>query len=123
VILADTSVWIDHLRIGESMLADLLDQGQVVIHPFVLGELSLGNLANRELVLGALADLPRVEMASDSEVLGFIETAGLYGLGIGYVDAHLLAATRLSPGVTLWTRDRRLRSSADAAQVTSFNDR
>ncbi len=110
--LVDTSVWVDHLRAGEPTLADMLVAGRVMIHPFVLGEVALGNLAGRDLVLGLLADLPAVTVASDTEVLRFIAAGGLFGLGIGYVDAHLLAAARLTPGMTLWTRDRRLQAAA-----------
>ncbi len=123
MILVDTSVWIDHLRAGEPALANLLDRGQVMIHPFILGELSLGNLAQRDLVLGSLANLPGVAVASDAEVLGFIGAARLHGRGIGYIDAGLLAAMRLTPGLTLWTRDRRLRAAAEIIGLVSYNDR
>jgi len=112
VILVDTSVWIDHLRAGNEMLRRLLDRGLVLGHPFVTGELALGNLRQREMILAALAALPQASLASDGEVLHFIEEHALYGFGIGYVDAHLLAAARLMPGPTLWTRDTRLRSAA-----------
>jgi hypothetical protein len=78
----------------------------------VLGEISLGNLTRRDEILGSLADLPAVAAANDTEVLGFIDRAKLHGLGIGYIDAHLLAAARLAPGVTIWTRDRRLKAAA-----------
>jgi predicted nucleic acid-binding protein len=122
VILVDTSVWVDHLRAGEPLLADLLDRGQVMIHPFVIGELSLGNLANRAVVLGLLADLPGVAVASDAEVLRFVDAARLYGLGIGYVDAHLLAAARLTPGVAIWTRDNRLSAAAETVGLGSRVD-
>lgn len=108
MILVDTSIWIDHLRQGDKALADLLDEAQVLVHPFVTGELALGNLRNRDEVLGALRSLPQAEMATEIEVLGFIEANGLAGTGIGYIDAHLLAAVRLSPGTALWTRDKRL---------------
>lgn len=108
MILVDTSVWIDHLRLNDERLAKWLRAGQVLAHPFVIGELALGNLRNRETVLDALKDLPRAMLASDDEVLRFIEQSGLFGLGIGYIDAHLLAAVRLSPGASLWTRDKRL---------------
>jgi predicted nucleic acid-binding protein len=113
MILVDTSVWVDHLRVGDAKLEVLLDQGRVAIHPYVLGELSLGNLAHRDIVLGSLAGLPNVMVASDAEVLGFVESAKLYGLGIGYIDAHLLAAARLTPGTSLWTRDKRLQTAAE----------
>jgi len=112
VILVDTSVWVDHLRAGDETLRGLLDRGFVLGHPFVTGELALGNLRQREIILAALAALPQASLASDGEVLHFIEAHALYGFGIGYVDAHLLAAARLMPGATLWTRDTRLRSAA-----------
>lgn len=108
MILVDTSIWIDHLRASDERLARLLDAGQVLAHPFVTGELALGNLRNRDAVLGALQDLPQVVMATESEVLRFIAQKGLFGLGIGYIDAHLLAAVLLTPGSLLWTRDKRL---------------
>lgn len=82
-------------------------------HPFVLGEIALGRLRDPDVVLGLLADLPQAVVAAEAEVLGFIRRHGLAGLGIGYVDAHLLAAARLTPDARLWTRDRRL---AEAAQ-------
>jgi predicted nucleic acid-binding protein len=74
----------------------------------VTGELALGNLQNRDAILGALQDLPQAPVATDAEVLGFITGNALHGMGIGYIDAHLLAATRLAPGAMLWTRDKRL---------------
>ena len=113
MILVDTSIWIDHLRKGEGRLAEALNAGRVLVHPFVIGELALGSLQQRDVVLGALMDLPRVEVATDEEVFAFIEDERLFSLGIGFVDAHLLAALRLTPGALLWTRDRRLRVVAD----------
>lgn len=108
MILVDTSVWIDHLRQGDPGLERLLNAGRVLAHPFVLGELALGSLRNRKAVLEALQDLPQACTATDAEVMNFIDREELYGLGIGYIDAHLLAATRLSHGTLLWTRDKRL---------------
>ncbi|MGE0210890.1 MAG: type II toxin-antitoxin system VapC family toxin [Parvibaculaceae bacterium] len=108
MILADTSVWIEHLRSGNAMLAKRLDRGAIWIHPFIAGEIALGNLRDRATVLEALDSLPAVTVATDREVRHFIETEFLAGRGIGYVDAHLLAAVRLTPGCRLWTRDRRL---------------
>ena len=113
MILVDTSVWIDHLRAGEAALAERLKAGQVLTHPFVIGELALGNLRGRETVLGALQDLPQASVASDREVLHFIERHALFGIGIGYIDAHLLAAVRLTPGSALWTHDKRLAAAAE----------
>jgi predicted nucleic acid-binding protein len=110
MILVDTSVWIDHLRSTEEELTQLLLRCQVMAHPFVIGELALGKLRQRNEVLHALQNLPQVPLATENEMLGFIEQNCLYGLGIGYIDAHLLAATHLAPGTTLWTRDKRLLS-------------
>jgi len=109
VILVDTSVWIDHLRAGDAHLAALLEAGRVVVHPFVIGEIALGNLSRRIDVLTALSDLPSAEMATDLEVLDLIERHSLFGRGIGYVDAHLVASARLTAGTSLWTRDKPLR--------------
>lgn len=108
MILVDTSVWIDHLRRHDAMLARLLGEGQVLAHPFVTGELALGNLRNRDTVVNALRDLPQAVVASDEEAIRFIERHALFGIGIGYIDAHLLASVRLTPGASLWTRDKRL---------------
>jgi predicted nucleic acid-binding protein len=112
MILVDTSVWVDHLRVKDKVLVDLLERGEVLGHPFVTGEIALGHLRQRRLVLDALAELPQSTVASDDEVLSFIERKSLSGLGIGYVDAHLLAATALSPAATFWTRDKRLHAVA-----------
>ncbi len=114
MILVDTSVWIDHLRTGDSELAALLNSSRVLMHPFVLGELACGNLHNRAEVLTLLRDLPQVDMARDAEVLFFIEEHELMGRSIGYVDAHLLAAAMLVGSVRVWTRDKRLRAVADS---------
>lgn len=108
MILVDTSVWIDHLQHNNETLVRLLNDGQVVGHPFVIGELALGNLSNRGAIIGALQDLPQATVATHDEVLVFIEQNTLCGLGVGYIDAHLLAAARLSAGTALWTRDKRL---------------
>jgi predicted nucleic acid-binding protein len=112
VILVDISIWLDHLRSSDTMLAALLERGEVLAHPFVTGELALGNLRQREIVLAALCGLPHATIASEAEILGFIERHSLFGLGIGYVDAHLLAATRLTADALLWTRDTRLANVA-----------
>lgn len=108
MILVDTSVWVEHLRSGLPELASRLEQGEVLGHPFVLGELAMGNLRRRELFLATFEDLPPAVLAADREVRAFIESQRLHGLGIGYVDAHLLAATRLTRDARFWTRDARL---------------
>ena len=110
-MLVDTSVWIDHLRHGDSELTAALEAGQVDMHPFVVGELACGNLRARTELLGLLLALPPIAVATDNEVLFFIDEHELMGRGIGYVDAHLLASARLG-GATLWTRDKRLHATA-----------
>lgn len=116
MILADTSIWIDHFRSGDAVLAQHLDRGHILIHPWIIGELALGSLQNRPALLTTLADLPTALTASDTEVLGLIERHSLasigIGIGIGYIDAHLLASTLLTPDAALWTRDRRLHAAA-----------
>ena len=112
MILVDTSVWIDHLRDNDPTLFAFLRRRQVLAHPFVIGELALGSLRQRDVILGSLRGLPRALIATDEEVQAYIDKHALFGLGIGYVDAHLLAATSLTLGAALWTRDRRLRDAA-----------
>ncbi len=112
MILVDTSIWIDHLRAGDLKLADLLQDGHVLAHPWVIGELALGHLSRRSEILGLLHNLPQATVATDLEVLTLIENRELFGLGIGYADAHLLAATLLTPNARLWTRDKRLATIA-----------
>jgi hypothetical protein len=117
VILVDTSVWVDHLREGLPGLSGALELGVVLTHPFIIGELALGNLRNRKEVLQLLDDLPPAPVAADDEVRALIEQRRLAGRGIGYVDAHLLAAVLLEGNATLWTRDKRLGDVAKALRV------
>lgn len=117
MILVDTSIWIDHLRFGDDELVKLLNSTQVFTHPFVIGELACGNLHNRAEILTLLANLPRVKVANDAEVLFFIEQHKLMGRGIGYIDAHLLAAVSLSRPTQLWTRDERLNALATKLEL------
>jgi len=114
MILADTSVWVDHLRAGDQALAELLTRGQVICHPFVIAELALGNLPRPGEVLALLGRLPQAAAATDAELMAFIEAHRLWGQGLGLVDAHLLAAAALTPDARLWTRDRRLDAAAEA---------
>jgi predicted nucleic acid-binding protein len=107
VIIVDSSIWIDHLRRRNERLSQLLIAGQALAHPYVVGELAMGNLSPRDEILNLLATLPQAAIASNAEVLDFIETKRLFGSGIGYIDAHVLASARLS-AVALWTRDKRL---------------
>jgi hypothetical protein len=117
MILVDTSVWIDHLRHGENDLVGLLDFGRVLAHPFVIGELACGNLRNRAEVIRLLGDLPQAPVVSQEEALFFVESNELMGKGIGFIDAHLLAATALADASRIWTRDQRLRSVAAELQL------
>ena len=119
MILADTSVWIDHFRAHDEKLAALLDKGRILAHPFVIGELALGHLRQREIILGALLDLPQAIAATDAETFHLIAAHMLHGRGIGYLDAHLLASARLTSGARLWTHDRRLHDVADALGVAA----
>ncbi len=112
MILVDTSVWVDHLRRGNRRLQHLLMHYSVLTHPFVIGELSLGNMGNRERVLSHLDRLPACTVASNDEVRYFIERNHLAGQGVGYVDAHLLAAAALTAGTRLWTLDKNLGRAA-----------
>jgi predicted nucleic acid-binding protein len=112
LILVDTSVWIDHLRRGDKGLTALLVDGRVLGHPAVVGEIGLGSLANRQEVLGLMSNLPQAVQATHAEVMSYVEAHALHEQGIGYVDAHLLASAALTPGSSLWTRDKRLRTAA-----------
>jgi len=112
MILVDTSVWIDHLRHGDRMLARELEEGNVVVHPFVIGEVACGLLSTRDETLSLMQELPAAPVADHREALSFIERHALAGRGLGYIDVHLLASVALGDRITLWTRDRRLRDAA-----------
>lgn len=107
MILADTSVWIDHLRKSDPEFSSWLNEGQIVMHPAIMGEILLGSLANRRAIETSLHEMPQAVQASDKEVLFFINTAKIYGRGIGWVDTHLLVSAKLT-GAKLVTRDKRL---------------
>ena len=111
MLLADTSVWIEHLRRGEARLEALLEEAEVACHPFVIGELACGTLHRRGEILSLLAGLPALAPASHEEVLAFIGRRRLHGKGLGYIDMHLLASCALS-NTPLWTLDRRLATTA-----------
>ena len=116
MVLVDTSIWIDHLRRGDRQLAMLQETGDVVCHPFVIGELACGSLARRHTVLELLYALPRTEQAGHDEILSFIEDRDRYGGGIGLINAHLLWPA-VSESHGLWTRDARLRRNAIRLRV------
>ena len=111
-ILVDTSVWVDHLRRRDAYLATVLRAEEVLMHPFVVGELACGHLRNRAELLSLWARMPAAPMATDGEALEFIERHELMGRGLGYIDVHLLASAALANGATLWTNDRRLAAVA-----------
>jgi predicted nucleic acid-binding protein len=112
VILVDTSVWIDHFRRTDSALAVALDAANVLMHPFVLGEIAFGSLTQRDNVLALLGQLPHAPLATPDEVLAYIESHSLMGKGVGYVDVHLLASAALFGRARIWTRDKALQSVA-----------
>jgi len=111
MVLVDTSLWILHFRSGQPDLAEMLDRGEVITHPFIIGELACGNLKNRTEILSLLEALPAATTALPDEVLRFIDTYKLMGLGLGFIDIHLLVSAFLTP-VPLWTNDARLKGSA-----------
>jgi predicted nucleic acid-binding protein len=117
LILADTSVWIDHFRSGNDALRQALNTGQIVIHPWVVAELALGSLRDRSKTLDMLDLLPQVRVAQLSELRLMIETRRLYSLGIGLTDAHLIAAVFITPPTVLWTRDKQLRKIAETLGI------
>ncbi|MGO8986406.1 MAG: type II toxin-antitoxin system VapC family toxin [Terriglobales bacterium] len=117
MILADTSVWIDHLRLGNDELRKQLDRGQIAIHPCILAELALGSLKERSRTLALLDLLPQVRVAQLSEIRILIEARRLYGQGIGLTDAHLIASVLIHPPTLLWTRDKQLRKVAEALGI------
>ena len=112
MVLVDTSVWVDHFRGRVLPLEGRLERGDVLTHPFIIGELACGQLANRHEILGLLQELPQAESAADDEVLLLIERHLLMGCGLGYVDVHLLASALLS-SCWIWTRDAALVKAAN----------
>jgi predicted nucleic acid-binding protein len=111
MILVDTSVWVDHFRSGVSELQALLHEGQVLCHPFIIGELACGNMKNRTNILSLLQNIPMASCADDDEVLQFIADHRLMGKGLGYIDIHLLMSALLTR-VQFWTLDKRLAAVA-----------
>ena len=118
--LVDTSVWIDHLRAGNRILRSLLEIGEVLAHPLVVGELACGRLRNRVEILTLLQALPEAQIAEHEEVMRVVECEHLYGQGIGWIDAHLLASARLSRAA-LWTLDRHLSKIASQLNLTAIS--
>lgn len=123
MILVDTSIWIDHFHVGDPILSGLIAERRVVMHPFVIGEVAVGSMRNRSIVITMLSELPRAVAADDEDVLRFIADHELSGIGLAYVDVHLLAACRIGGTVRLWTRDRRLRGVAERLGVAADVER
>ena len=119
MMLIDTSVWIAHLDHGIYEMEELLIAGNVLMHAFIIGELAMGNLKSRLRILEDLSDISPIQPASDEEVLSFVGRFRLHGIGIGYVDAHLLASTRITPDCKLWTRDKRMKKAATDLGIAS----
>ena len=117
MVIVDTSVWITFLRNGHKQLEKFLLNGEVVCHPYIIGELACGTIKNRKEILSLLSELPKVSVASHDEILTFIESNKLMGCGLGYIDVHLAASARLSR-VPLWTIDRRLNTVAELLNVS-----
>jgi predicted nucleic acid-binding protein len=117
MILIDTSVWIEHLRVGSARLRSLLYNEEVLCHPFIVGELACGTLRNRKEILALLTALPEAPIAEHQEVLHLLEAERLYGRGLGWVDVHLLASALIS-GCTLWTLDNPLKRTAAALRIS-----
>lgn len=119
MILVDTSIWIDHLKNSDGHMKALLMAGQVLMHPYVHGELALGTMKNRAMILEDLRNLPACLVATDDEVLAFIDQHKLNGAGIGLIDVHLLAGVKLTQDATLWSRDRNLRLAAERLGIAA----
>lgn len=117
MVLADTSVWVDHFRSGDEELKKMLIGRSILMHPYVVGELALGSLSQCMKTLSYLELLPAAKVARMEEVRQMIEARALQGKGIGLVDAHLLAAVFITPSTRLWTRDRRLRAVAEDLKI------
>jgi predicted nucleic acid-binding protein len=117
MILADTTIWIDHIRAEDSTMHKMLDSRQIAMHPFVVGELALGPLRNRLNTLADLDLLPPIPAALNGEVRRMIEDLNLHNRGIGWTDAHLIAAVLIDPSTRLWTRDKTLRSIAESLAI------
>lgn len=119
MILADSSIWIDHFRIANLQFSRLLDTDKVLMHPFVLGELAMGSIRNRAMTIADLRTYEFAPLASADEVLVLIESASLFSRGIGYIDTHLLAACLIHGDCALLTRDGRLQKAAEQLGIAA----
>lgn len=117
ILLVDTSIWVDHFRARNSILEEALEDGLVITHEFVIGELACGLMQDRDEVLRTFESLPRASILSHSEFLYFLNANTLQGTGLNFVDIHLLASASLNPGVELWTRDQKLQRASSGISV------
>lgn len=113
LVVVDSAIWIDHINRGDDELIALLKRNRAAMHPMIYGEIALGSLKNRKAVLRELRELPHVAAAPHAEVFAMIEWLDLFGKGVGFIDVHLIAATRMIEGASLYTRDKRLRAQAE----------
>ncbi len=116
MVLVDTSVWVSHLRSGNSRLQKLLEDGRVAIHPFIIGELACGNISNRTEIISLMQSLPMLDVIEQEELLLFIEHNRMMGIGLGFVDVHLVAAAMLA-GIPLWSQDKKLRRACSRLNI------
>lgn len=116
-VLADTSIWIDHIAGKPTPLPDLLKARRVALHPLVIGEIAMSSLRERKLVIAELQKLPKVHVASNAEIMAMVEWQKLFGTGVGFVDAHLLAGVQMTDKATLLTKDNRLHKQAERLGV------
>jgi predicted nucleic acid-binding protein len=116
MVLVDTSVWVSYLRHGNSRLQQLLQESKVVSHPFIIGELACGNIGNRTEIISLMQSLPMLDVVEHEELLLFIEHNKMMGTGLGFVDAHLLAAAMLA-GIPLWTKDKKLKKACSRLSI------
>lgn len=119
-VLADTSIWIDHIAGKATPLVDLLKAKRVSLHPLIIGEIAMGSLRNRKLLIDELQNLPKVHVASNAEVMAMVEWHKLFNKGIGFIDAHLLAGVKMTDNATLLTKDHRLREQAENLNVAYY---
>ena len=122
MIVADTSIWIDHLRSANPALTGLIAQERLFAHPFVIAELALGHVPRRGSFFDFLAGLPLIDKVSDDRQLSFVEAHTLFGTGLGFVDSHLLASVAMHPEARLWSRDKRLQAHAERLELAYTPD-
>ena len=116
MVLVDTSIWVSHLRHGNSRLQKLLEEGGVASHPFIIGELACGNISNRTEILSLMQSLPMLDAIEPEELLLFIEHHKVMGAGLGFVDVHLMAAALLA-GIPLWTQDKKFKQACSRLSI------